>query len=92
MADIVDRCRAAAQDDRLSTGALYAEAADEIERLRLTTKEQDAMKCVIGAQLHWFVLHGDERSREFATTLRGALDRCATGSGEGPIPWPAQPE
>lgn len=32
--DIVTRLRAAKKDDRLSTGALYGEAADEIERLR----------------------------------------------------------
>jgi hypothetical protein len=33
-ADIVERCMAAVADDRLSTGALYREAADEIVRLR----------------------------------------------------------
>ena len=34
MMDIVDRCRAAGRDERLSTGALYLEAVIEIERLR----------------------------------------------------------
>lgn len=31
--DLVERLRAASHDERLSTGALYATAADEIERL-----------------------------------------------------------
>jgi hypothetical protein len=34
MTDLINRLRAAAHDERLSTGAMYAEAADEIERLR----------------------------------------------------------
>ena len=44
--DIVERCRAAGRDERLSTGALYLEAADEIERLRaeLATAKRDALE------------------------------------------------
>jgi hypothetical protein len=34
MSDIVEQLVAASHDERLSTGALYREAADEIERLR----------------------------------------------------------
>lgn len=34
MDDLVAMARAAQRDDRLSTGALYGELADEIERLR----------------------------------------------------------
>ena len=34
MADLVDRLRAAALDERLSTGTLYREAAEEIEFVR----------------------------------------------------------
>jgi hypothetical protein len=34
MTNLVDRLRAASHDERLSTGKLYADAADEIERLR----------------------------------------------------------
>jgi len=37
--DIVERCLSAGRDERLSTGALYLEAAEEIERLRA---ERDA--------------------------------------------------
>jgi hypothetical protein len=34
MSDLVTRLQAASHDERLSTGKLYADAADEIERLR----------------------------------------------------------
>lgn len=43
--DIVDRCLAASADDRLSSGQLYREAAEEIKLLRLAIAriaEQDA--------------------------------------------------
>jgi len=34
MSDLIERLRAASHDERLSTGMLYREAADEIERLQ----------------------------------------------------------
>ena len=34
MDDLIERLRAASHDERLSTGMLYREAADEIDRLR----------------------------------------------------------
>jgi hypothetical protein len=37
--DIVERLRAASKDERLSCGALYAESADEIERLNKCVKD-----------------------------------------------------
>lgn len=37
--DIVERLMAASHDDRLSTGALYREAANEIDSLRVCVRE-----------------------------------------------------
>ena len=43
MSDLLERLRAASRDDRLSTGTLYSDAADEIERLREEIEQLDEL-------------------------------------------------
>lgn len=41
MTDLIERLIAASHDERLSTGVLYREAADELERLRAEVAAQE---------------------------------------------------
>lgn len=63
-ADILQRLRAASRDERLSTGALYTEAADEIERLRTGMNDMEVQLI--------------DRAHE-VNTLREALRRISFG-------------
>jgi hypothetical protein len=47
MSDLVEMCRAASRDERLSDGMLYRKAADEIERLRSEVAASDALLAAI---------------------------------------------
>ena len=73
MSDIVQRLRDSATQARaLDRAALLNEAADEIERLRLTDAERGAFEsmqavCEIGVMV--------EKSPLMAATLRGLLER-----------------
>lgn len=91
MSDIVETLRECAEDSRKAEGDYYAdqfatdasvfdEAADEIERLRLTDEEREAIKRAIDSQqriaseLHsrsWTAAAIDED----CDTLRGMLER-----------------
>lgn len=70
VSDIVARLRRWTHAvDAAPASDLMDEAADEIERLRLTDAEREAVK--------WFACYGVDRPLGHSTTLRGLLKRLA---------------
>ena len=59
-------------------GPLVRKMRDEIERLRLTDAEREAIKAAIACCED--ITYGSEAEPEAAATLRALLARCAIGS------------
>jgi hypothetical protein len=86
MNDIVETLRECAEDSRKTEGDYYAdqfstdasvfdEAADEIERLRLTDEEREAIAWAAGVS--------DTRPSGCRTTLRSLLKRTSKVTADG---------
>lgn len=87
--DIVADLRECAAESRDLEGDYYADqfatapeiferAADEIERLRITDEERQAVRTAAGCMGMWMLENGvteDESMRRSAATLRGLLER-----------------
>lgn len=73
MSDIVTRLRRWPLLDAVTANDLMDEAADEIERLRLTDEEREAIESAAGDYLY----HQDPggRAQWIRTTLLGLLER-----------------
>lgn len=68
MSDIVQRLRRwSISTDAVPASDIMDEAADEIERLRLTDAEREAVT--------WFACYGVDRPLGHSTTLRCLLER-----------------
>ncbi len=69
MSDLTDRLRRwAISTDAVPASDLMEEAADEIERLRLTDEEREAVKFAVATA-------DDYHDDNVAATLRGLLER-----------------
>ena len=77
MSDIVARLRGLRFVHVPVASQLMDEAAREIERLRLTDAEREAVEFAAGSFADQFVQHGDSSDAEIAATLRKLLARLA---------------
>lgn len=77
MTDVVERIRKLRFVHIPGTSDLMEEACQEIERLRLTDAEREAIAFAAESFADQFLQHGDSSDREIAATLRQLLERLA---------------